>query len=116
MDSDLAKSVSSRTRLENFQRHAEPFRRRAALTECAHLNPRPFHKRFIHPGDSKTNNRFAKECGLNRLRDTAAMLGDIENVPDFQPNMRQSAEIHVTMKRHLLEALLQTDYLDDPIR
>src|SRR5438046_4440475 len=99
------KCVLSRIRLENFQWHTEPFRRRGALAECAHLNRRLFHQRFVHPGDAKPNNRIGEECRLNRFGHSAAKLRDIENVSDFQPDMGKAAEISVTVKRYLLDML-----------
>src|SRR5207253_3398690 len=71
---------------------------------------------FVHPGDAKPNSRIGEKRGLNRLGDSAAKLRDIENVSDFQPNMRQPAEIVVTVKRHLFDTLLRTDCPDDLIR
>src|SRR5882724_12470872 len=76
------KYVSSRTRLENFQWHTEPFRRRGTLTESANLNHRLLHQRFVHPGDAKANGRVGEERGLNRLGHSAAKFRDIENMPD----------------------------------
>src|SRR5437870_1648576 len=101
------KCVLSRIRLENLQWHTEPFRRRGTLTESAYLNRRLFHQRFVHPGDAKANGRIGEERRLHRLDHSAAKLRDIENVSDFQPNMRQPAEIVVTVKRHLFDALLR---------
>src|SRR6266700_7953332 len=103
------------TRLENLQRHTEPFRRRGALPESAHLNYRFFHQRFVHPGDAKPNNRIREECRLYRFGHAAAKFRDIENVPDFQPDMRQPAEVRVTVKGHLFDTLLQTDHPDELI-
>src|SRR5882724_4119545 len=71
------KYISSRTRLENFQWHTEPFRRCAALTERANLNCRLFHQRFVHPGDAKPNSRIGEERGLHRLGYAAAKFRDI---------------------------------------
>jgi len=68
------KYVSSRTRLENFQRHTEPFRRRGALPESAHLNYRFLHQRFVHPGDAKPNSPIGEERGLHRFGHAAAKL------------------------------------------
>src|SRR5439155_24578395 len=110
------KCVLSRIRLENFQWHTEPFRRRGALAECANLNCRLLHQRFVHPGDAKANGRIGEEGGLNRLGHAAAKLRDIENVSDFQPDMRQSAEIRITVEWHLFGALLRPDHPDELIR
>jgi hypothetical protein len=106
----------SGTRLENFQRHTEPFRRGDALAESAHLNRRLFHQRFVHPGDAEANGRIGEKGGLHRFGYAAAKFRDVENVPHFQPNMRQSAEISITVKRHLLDKLLRTDHVDELIR
>src|SRR2546426_5141694 len=103
------------TRLENLQWHTEPFRRRGALPESAHLNYRLFHQRFVHPGDAKPNNRIREECRLYRFGHAAAKFRHIENMPDFQSNMRQPAEISITVKRGLLDALLRTDHPDELI-
>src|SRR5256886_17007946 len=104
------------TRLENFQWNTEPLRRCGALAESAHLNYRFFHQRFVHPGDAKPNNRIREECRLHRFGHAAAKFRHIENIPDFQPNMRQPAEIRITAKRHLFDALLRTDHPDELIR
>src|SRR5439155_490525 len=105
----------SRVRLKNFYRNTKPFRRTGALPESAHLNYRFFHQRFVHPGDAKPNNRIREECRLHRFGHAAAKFRHIENMPDFQPNMRQPAEIRVAVKRHLFDALLRTDHPDELI-
>src|SRR5207253_10139996 len=106
----------SRVRLKNFYRNTKPFRRTGALPESAHLNYRFFHQPFVHPGDAKPNNRIREECRLHRFGHAAAKFRHIENMPDFQSNMRQPAEISITMKRHLRDTLLRTDYPNELIR
>src|SRR5438034_11727691 len=112
----LQPAFSTRIRLENFHRHTEPFRRCGTLAERAHLNYRSLHQRFVHPGDAKPNNRIREECRLHWFGHAAAKFRDIENMPDFQPNMRQPAEIRVTVKRHLLDTLLRTDHPNELVR
>src|SRR5438034_159260 len=98
-----------------LKRTAEPFRRYGTLAERAHLNYRSLHQRFVHPGDAKPNNRIREECRLHWFGHGAAKFRDIENVPDFQPDMCQPAEVRVTVKGHLFDTLLQTDHPDELI-
>src|SRR5205823_4833643 len=101
--------------LENFQWHPQPFRRCGTFTERAHLNHRLLHERFVHSRDAKANGRIGEKCRLHRFAHGAALLRDIENMPDFQSNVRQPTEVRVTVKRHLLDALLRTNQTDDLI-
>src|SRR5437667_12839638 len=101
--------------LENFQWHAKPFGCWVALAESPHLNYRLLHERFVHSRDAKANGRIGEKRRLHRFAHGAALLRDIENMPDFQPNMRQPTEVRVTVKRHLLDALLRTNQTDDLI-
>src|SRR5213592_2534244 len=112
----LQPAFSTRIRLENFHRHAEPFRRYGTLAERAHLNYRSLHQRFVHPGDAKPNNRIREECRLHWFGHAAAKFRYIEYMPDFQPNMRQPAEISITVKRGLFDTLLRTDHSNELIR
>src|SRR5438093_9153682 len=82
----------------------------------AHLDHRLLHERFVHSRDAKANNRIREECRFHWFAHGAALLRDIENMPDFQSNVRQPAEIRITMKRHLLDALLRTDHPNELVR
>ena len=93
-------------RHQKLDRHLQPRRGCVAVAKGTHPNHRAPHQPFVQAGNLETDSGFCDEGGSNRLGSRSTLLCNLEDVPDSEVDIRQQAEVGVSMKWHVIDSFL----------